>query len=139
MERMAGQANCSPALMVLGFLAIVAVVTYIYRNVIMETLIAAGEAIALVSGIAIVGALTVNFLKWNRRRNKAAAKRREYESGGPIDSVTSGHGKSGGLDILKPTTVTDEEAITQEADWLAAEGVELAFSPDGKTLKVKGQ
>jgi hypothetical protein len=102
-----------------------AAVIYTYRQIIMTTIIDAVLAAVSVAAFVAVTATVISTIRWYRR--KAAADR--------ADAATEP------MPIGKLATVTDDEAaaISREADWLAAEGVELAFSPDGKTLKVKGK
>lgn len=120
MYKQASQANCSPALGVLGLLVAAVITIYIYHNVIINTLIDAGIAVGIVCGAIITVAFTVRTIRWQRRRNQAAVDRAIAE---PIPAPAV-------------STHSSEEEITAEADWLAS-GVELAFSPDGKTLKAK--
>jgi hypothetical protein len=121
----AGTAQCSPALMVLGLIVVACIIAYVYRQMIINTLIMAGIVIGSVCGAAVVIALTVNFLRWNHRRAKASIDQALATPLEPQDTV--------------PGTVTEEDAaaISREADWLAS-GVELAFDPDGKLKAKKG-
>ena len=119
----ASTAQCSPALMVLGLIVVACIVAYVYRELIIHTLIMAGVAIGIVCGSAVIVVLTVNFLRWQHRRNKVAIDQALATPLEPQDTI--------------PGTVTEEDAaaISREADWLAS-GVELAFGPDG-SLKAK--
>lgn len=144
MYRSASRANCSPVLGVLAFLVAMGITIYIYRDAIVHAIIIAGEATGIVCGSAILISITFNTVMWYRRRAKAAQDAQAVPASSPsrfmdglhyhgVSPASAGPGKS----PLVPTTIDAEEAITAEADWLAAEGVELAFSPDGKTLKAK--
>jgi hypothetical protein len=119
----ASSAQCSPALMFLGMLVVAGAVIYVYREVILHTLIIAGIAIGIVCGTAVVVALTVNFLRYQHARAKASIAEALATPLEPTDTV--------------PGTGEDAAAISREADWLAS-GVELAFDPDGKLKAKKG-
>ena len=107
--------QCSPALAVAGLILCAGIVIYVYRQVIMTTVITA--VIAAVSVCVLVGAvaLTLSTFRWYRRQQ---ARYREIAAG-EVPAIVA--------------TDTDAAAISDEADWLAT-GVELAFSPDGKNL-----
>lgn len=120
-------AQCSPALVFLACLIGAAAVIYVYREVILQTLIAAGIVIGIVCGVSILVAFTVNFLRWSKRQQ---VKRVDaYIAANPLTAD--------GEPVTAPVTDAETEAISKDADWLAGEGVELAWSPDGKTLKAK--
>jgi hypothetical protein len=125
-RKRAGTAQCSPALGVLGLLVAVAITCYIYRQVILSTVRAFVAAVVIVAAVAAVIAITVSTVRFLRAQRIAAIERMPA----PVPDTWTKY--------EEPATVTDEDvkAISEEADWLAT-GVELAFSPDGKTLKAK--
>jgi hypothetical protein len=106
--------QCSPALGVLAFIAVSGVVIYIYRKVILTTLItavAAAVSVALLTGAVV---LTISTVRWYRRRAKAMAA-----------------DPSGAVALATVTDDADTAAISREADWLAGAGSELVFDKDG--------
>jgi hypothetical protein len=118
-RKQASTAQCSPALGVLAMIIAFAVTVYIYRQVILTTII---DAVAAAVGIAIFTgavAVTISTIRWYRKKEKKVQAEIISSTMEPV-----------------PTTDNAEQAISDEADWLAS-GVELAFSPDGKTLKAK--
>jgi hypothetical protein len=119
-RRQGRSAECSPALAAAGVFLACCVVAYVYREVILKTIEV--MVVAMVGVVMVVGftALAVNAIRYYRRTARLAEE--------PIpDTWTK---------APETATMEDEEAISAEADWLAS-GVELAFSPDGKTLKAK--
>jgi hypothetical protein len=100
---------------VAGLVVCFVIVVYIYRQVILTTVITA--VIAAVSVCVLVGAvaLTLSTIRWYRRQQ---ARYQQIVAGAAEPIVAAD---------------TDAAAISDEADWLAT-GVELAFSPDGKNL-----
>jgi len=107
-------AQCSPALGVLAFLVVFGCVVYVYREVIMTTII---TAVLAAVGVALcVGAVafTVSTLRWYRKRSRAMAA-----------------DPSGATALATATSDADVEAIGAEADWLADAGSELVFDKDG--------
>lgn len=119
-------AQCSPALAAAGLVVCAGIVIYVYRQVIMTTIITA--VIAAVSVCVFTGAiaLTISTLRWYRRQ---AARQREAMAA-PVTMVPAWPGEHRTADDA------DAKAISDEADWLAS-GVELAFSPDGDKLVAK--
>lgn len=121
-HKQASSAQCSPALAVLGLVAAFAVVVYVYRQVIMTTVIdavLAAVGVALFTGAVV---LTISTIRWYLRQSRARAA-----------TVTIVDSKLEPVDWPTPATDADVAAISDEAAWLAG-GVELAFSPDGKSL-----
>ena len=107
---------CNPFIIVIGFIVGLIIVCKIYYHVILDTLMIAGLSIV---GILIafgIGVFIHSSFKWNRSR--------------PIVSPDA--------EPEPEPVLTDEQKITAEADWLAS-GIELAFSPDGKTLIYKDE
>jgi hypothetical protein len=125
-RKQASTAQCSPALAAAGLVVAIGIVIYVYRQVILTTIITA--ALAAVSVAVLIGALalTISTLRWYRR--KAADEHARMAA--PITMVPSWPTED------RVTDDADAAAISKEAEWLAS-GVELAFSPDGKTLKAK--
>jgi hypothetical protein len=126
-RRQASSAQCSPALAVLGMVVAFAVVVYIYRQVILTTVITA--ALAAVSVAVFVGAiaLTISTLRWYRKRSRAVTAEIVDSKLEPPDTWTR-----------RRTDDAEVAAISDEAEWLAS-GVELAFTPDGKSLVARGK
>jgi hypothetical protein len=117
MRKQAAQCNCSPALALAGCLIAMGIACYVYREVILQT-IAAAFAITVAAGaIGAVVAIAVSTVRWYGRQPKPAQAEAQ---------------------VIQASVVTEDDAaaISREADWLA-NGVELAFSPDGKTLVMK--
>jgi hypothetical protein len=123
-RKQASTAQCSPALAAAGFIVVMAAVIYVYRQVILTTIITA--ALAAVSVAVFIGAiaLTISTIRWYRK--KAAAERARMVAA-PVTMVPSWPTEA------RVTDDAEAAAISEEAEWLAG-GVELAFSPDGKTL-----
>ena len=131
-RKRASTAQCSPALAILGCLVCFGIVVYIYRKVILTTLIDALMAAAAATVFVAVVAIVVSTLRWYRKSQKVAKATILSSTTEPMPALAAD-----GDTWTKTTDNAAQAAITAEADWLAAEGVELAFSPDGKTLKVK--
>jgi|SRR5215472_12910121 len=132
MERRAGAANCSPALVVLGMVIAVAITCYIYRHIIEETLIAFLEAMAVILVILATAVILINYRRWAKRRTAAAieAEMRAHGSLEP-EAVAS--------PVLEPAAAMPDAdaAMKAAAEWLKDEGTELAWTADGK-LVAKG-
>jgi len=107
-------AQCSPAFGVLAILVVMGAVIYVYRQVIMTTIITA--VLAAVGVAACVGAVafTVSTVRWYRKRQKLMAA-----------------DPSGATALATVTDDADVAAIGAEADWLAEAGSELVFDKDG--------
>ena len=108
----------------LGLIVAFAIVVYVYRQVIMTTII---DAVLAAVGVALfIGgvALSISAFRWYRRQHRALKAEAVV-----VDS------KLEPPDTWTRRRTDDEEvaAISDEAEWLAS-GVELAFSPDGKKL-----
>jgi len=125
-RKRAGTAQCSPALAAAGCLVVLAAVIYVYRQVILTTIITAVIAAVSVCVLVAAVAVTLSTLRWYRRR--AADERARMAA--PVTMVPDWNPAD------RVSDDADAAAISEEADWLAS-GVELAFSPDGKTLKAK--
>lgn len=59
-------AQCSPGAIVLGLIVVVAIVCYVYRQVILDTLIMIGIGVGILCGVTLAIAITINALKWRR-------------------------------------------------------------------------
>jgi len=107
-------AQCSPALGVLGILVVMGTVIYVYRQIIMTTIITA--VLAAVGVAVFVGAVAfaVSTWRWYQKRQKLMAA-----------------DPSGAVAIQTVTDDADVKAIGAEADWLADAGSELVFDKDG--------
>jgi hypothetical protein len=113
-RKQASTANCSPALMVLGMIVVAGAVIYVYRQVILTTLltaVAAAVSVALLTGAV---ALIVSTVRWYRKRSRAMAAE-----------------PSGAVALATATDDEEATAISREADWLADAGSELVFDKDG--------
>jgi len=115
-------AQCSPAGVGVFLLAGIIVTVWIYHKVIVETLVIATCTIFALAFLFGMTKLAMLYVRWHR------AKPREI----PATVVAVGAAPAS-----VPAKVKDADAITAEADWLSEDAVELAFSPDGKTLKAK--
>lgn len=102
-------AQMSPALSVLVCIIGVCAIVYVYRRVIIDTLLTMLMAIGLFGLVLASLAFTFSSVRWFRRRRRLAAA--ASLEAGPADVA----------------------AMTADADFLAG-GVELAFTPDGKSL-----
>jgi ethanolamine utilization protein EutP (predicted NTPase) len=89
-------------------------VIYVYRQVILTTLLTAVAAAVSVALLVGAVALTVSTVRWYRRRAKAMAAE-----------------PSGAVALATVTDDADTAAISAEADWLAGAGSELVFDKDG--------
>ena len=107
-------AQCSPALGVLAFIVVAGAVCYVYRQVILTTLITAALAAVSVAVLGFAVAVTVSTTRWYRKRQKAMAAE-----------------PSGAVALATIAGDEDTAAITKEADWLADAGSELVFDKDG--------
>ena len=85
-RKQASTAQCSPALAAAGFIVVMAAVIYVYRQVILTTIITA--ALAAVSVAVFIGAiaLTISTIRWYRK--KAAAERARMVAA-PVTMVPS--------------------------------------------------
>jgi len=124
-RRRANTTQCSPALAAGGVLIAFAIVCYVYREVILKTVEV--MVVAITGAVIVAGAVALIVSSLRYYRAHAAILRAESE---PVPDTWTRYAEPA------TTTLSDEEAITAEADWLAS-GVELAFGPDGKTLKAK--
>ena len=118
MLRSCSSAQCSPALGLFGCIVVFALTVYVYRQVILTTIIAAVEAALGITIFTVTVVLVLHVLRWHRADKRAHA-------------VLQGTAE----EVATDSTVA---AIANEADWLAAEGTELAFDEEGN-LKVKQQ
>lgn len=107
-------AQCSPAFGVIGILAVLAAVIYVYRQVIMTTIITAVFAAVGVAVFVGAIALTLNTLRWYRKRARLMTA-----------------DPSGATALATATDDADVKALSAEADWLAGAGSELVFDKDG--------
>lgn len=121
-RRQGRSAQCSPALALAGMIIGACIIGYVYREVVLKTVEVTAIFMAGVAASSIAIAFTVNAIRYHRARRRIVRVEAE-----PVPDTWT---------APVTTTLTDEEAISREADWLAG-GVELAFSPDGKTLKAK--
>jgi hypothetical protein len=86
-RKQGASAQCSPGAIVLGLLAVVAIVCYVYRQVILDTLIMIGIGVGILCGCALAIAITINALKWRRvhaaeltARYELAAQEADYQN-----------------------------------------------------------
>src|SRR5215470_11702721 len=114
--RQGSNANCSPGLILLGVAAVLALVLYHYRHIILLTLeyIGIGVGVALgLTGLTIIG-LRVR----EHRLTRTPVTYEAPESLEPADAVPA-----------------DTAEISSAADLLAEDGTTLAWTPDGKRLE----
>jgi len=104
-------AQMSPALSVLVAIVGICAIVYVYRRVIIDTLLTMLIAIGLFGLVLAALAFAFSSIRWFRRR---AALQRATE---PAIALAE----------------ADRAEMAQDANWLAG-GVELAFTPDGKSL-----
>lgn len=121
-RKRAGTAQCSPALMIIGLIVVAGAVIYVYRQVILTTLITAVAAAVSVALLVGAVALTVSTVRWYRRRAKAMAAE-----------------PSGAVALATATDDAETTAISREADWLADAGSELVFDKDGNLRAKSGK
>jgi len=114
-RRQGRTAQCSPALGVLGMIVVFAGVIYVYRQIILTTIMTAVLAALGVALMVGAVALTVNTVRWYRKRERAMA----------LDPSASA-----ALDYL-PDRDLDRETLRREVDWLADAGSELVFDSEG--------
>jgi hypothetical protein len=107
-------AQCSPAIGALAALLIFGAVIYVYRQVILTTIITA--VLAAVGVTLIVGsvAFIISTLRWYRKRTKLMAA-----------------SPDGSTALVTATDDADASAIGAEADLLASAGTELVFDKEG--------
>jgi hypothetical protein len=141
--RRARTAQCSPALVVLGMLVALGIVIYIYRELILRTIEIALLAAFTVAAVTAAIAVTLNTIKWYRRRTAMdrQAQARTPEDVGTVAGLALATGDpASAVRVLdaKPYDSVSAEAdrMAEEADWLEADEVDLAVGPDGK-LKVR--
>jgi hypothetical protein len=144
--RRARTAQCSPALVVLGMLVALGVVIYIYRELILRTIEIALLAAFTVAAVTAAIAVTLNTIKWYRRRTAMDRQVQVIDTKTP-DGIATVAGMAlatgdpeSAIRVLdaKPYDAVSAEAdsMAGEADWLSAEEVDLAIGRDGK-LKVR--
>lgn len=106
--------QCNPVLLIPAVLVVIGVIIYVYREIILTTILTA--VLAAVGVAVMVGALalTLNTLRWYRRRAKLMAA-----------------DPSGATALATATDDADVTAISAEADLLADKGMELVFDKDG--------
>lgn len=121
--------QCNPLLFVAAFVVALGVLTYIYRQVIIETL----EIIALVAlgagCLAIIGGLVAGGIRYHRR----------HAAFGPVAAgIVPRHEDTEPI-AQSPYESTvgnpSPDEMAKEADWLADEHVTLAWDPSGQILK----
>ena len=122
-RRRGGTLQCSPALGVLAALVVSGAVIYVYREVILTTLITAAIAAVSVAVFGFAVTFTVSTLRWYRKRQRLMAA----DPSGGVALATA---------EVPAATLSDVEAISREADELAEDGMELVFTSDG-SLKAK--
>ena len=116
-RRHGASAQCHPALGAAGVIIAACITCYIYRQVIITTLLTALAATAAVAAVAACVAIIVSTRRFLRAQRIVALEREPVP-----DTWTKAE---------PVTTLTDEEAITEEADWLAGTGSVLVFDKDG--------
>jgi hypothetical protein len=123
--------QCNPMLFVVAFVVALGVLTYVYREVIIETLKI--MAIVAVCGVALLllGVLVVTGIRYHRRH---------ADFGLATAAITPSHmpevnGDADKLVSQSPLEATmgnpNPEGMADEADWLADEHVTLAWDPNG--------
>jgi|SRR5215471_14576409 len=105
----------SPALSVLILVVGICAIVYVYRRIIIDTLLTMLLAIGLLAAVIFSLAFIASSIRWYRRRRKLAA----------------------GTQPMPVLGESDRDEMAKDADWLAGSGVELAFSPDGSSLVVR--
>lgn len=123
--------QCNPLLFVAAFVVALGVLTYIYRQVILETL----EVIAIVACGALVlagvGGVVMGGIRYHRR----------HAAFGPVAAgIVPQHREEDAEPIAQsPYESTagnpSPDEMAKEADWLADEHVTLAWDPSGQILK----
>lgn len=113
-RRRGGTLQCNPVLLIPVAIVVFGAMVYVYRQVIITTLITAVLAALAVTAFVSVIALLVSTLRWYRKREKLMAAR-------PDAAVA----------LATATSDKDATALSAEADWLADAGSELVFDKDG--------
>ena len=121
-RKQGGTAQCSPALGALAAILVFGAVVYVYREVIITTILTALFAAAGVVALLAVLAVTVSTLRWYRKRQRAMAA-----------------DPSGAVAVETVTDDEDVRAISREADWLADAGAELVFDSEGNLRAKTGR
>ncbi len=106
--------QCNPVLLIPVAIVVFGVMVYVYRQVIITTLITAVLAALAVTAFVSIIALLISTLRWYRKREKLMAAR-------PDAAVA----------LATATSDKDATALSEEADWLADAGSELVFDKDG--------
>ncbi len=132
-RRRAGTAQCSPALIFLGMFLALGIVIYIYRQVIITTVLVTLIAVGSVALTAALVAVTLNTIRWHRRRT-IAHQLALQNAGTTVPAVVD----VDGVRVIDGRVVDEKAARTMEAEagWLEADEVDLSMGPDGK-LKVR--
>jgi hypothetical protein len=126
--RRAGSAQCSPALVVAGMVLVAAVVAYVYRQEILNTLMIMACATAGLAVTAIVVVFTLRVLRSEfatKRPEPAPAQDTEPE---PEEAVT------GPIPVTQkswPDPDPNAKSIEADAEMLSDDALELVWNPDG--------
>jgi len=134
MERQCGRLNFSPAMSVLCILIALAVIVYVYRHLIIMTLLYFLLAAGILFAIMATVALAVNYYRWQKRRTEAAISAEIKAHGAGIERSGSLTAPLPDADMPRPVSPED---MRRTADWLSNPGTELTWSADGKTLTAK--
>ncbi len=122
--------QCSPSLVAVGIMFIGVVWVYVYRKTILEILLWSAFVIACVGAAILVAVIIVIIIRWHRER----ATERHADIKAKIAHLGPAFGQDEATGMLDSKS---DGVISAEADWLSDTAVELAWSPDGKTLKAK--
>jgi hypothetical protein len=120
------RAQCNPMLFVVAFVVALGVLTYVYREVILETLRIIAMVVLGAGALALVGMAVMTGIRYHRRNtvlhpvHEGIAPSYEEEdepvAQSPYEST-----------LGNPTP----DGMEKEADWLADEHVTLAWDPNG--------
>jgi len=122
--------NCHPGVVALGLAIALAIVCYIYRHIIEETLLVIAAIVVVGGFLALTGVVLRSYLAWRARtalalRSRSAAALEQGEAAAEYEEVWPAEAEA-----------DDPAAIRAAADILASELVGVAFSPDGQTIEV---
>jgi hypothetical protein len=144
--RQCSTAACSPGLIVIGMLVAIAIICYMYRQVILQTLEVVGVGMIVIGALGAGAAVARLALRGRRRpRDLPAAvtlsKAKAEFTAADLRAFPTAEQAIRSAPIPRSDIGADPAAITEIADeaaWLEDAGTELAFDEHGNLRQVAG-